>query len=147
MNELIISKMTLSDFNTLSDILISDFDDFWNENILKSELQNPFSTYIMAKLENKIVGFAGMIDTIDQMEITNIVVKKDYRKNGIGNILLNKLISLAKENKKTEIILEVNENNISAIKLYEKNGFKKCGLRKRYYNNTDNAIIMNLKIN
>lgn len=147
MNELIISKMTLSDFNTLSDILISDFDDFWNENILKSELQNPFSTYIMAKLESKIVGFAGMIDTIDQMEITNIVVKKDYRKNGIGNILLNKLISLAKENKKTEIILEVNENNISAIKLYEKNGFKKCGLRKRYYNNTDNAIIMNLKIN
>ena len=147
MNELIISKMTLSDFNTLSDILISDFDDFWNENILKSELQNPFSTYIMAKLENKIVGFAGMIDTIDQMEITNIVVKKDYRKNGIGNILLNKLISLAKENKKTEIILEVNENNISAIKLYEKNVFKKCGLRKRYYNNTDNAIIMNLKIN
>lgn len=147
MNELIISKMTLSDFNTLSDILISDFDDFWNENILKSELQNPFSIYIMAKLESKIVGFAGMIDTIDQMEITNIVVKKDYRKNGIGNILLNRLISLAKENKKSEIILEVNENNISAIKLYEKNGFKKCGLRKRYYNNTDNAIIMNLKIN
>lgn len=147
MNELIISKMTLSDFNALSDILISDFDDFWNENILKSELQNPFSTYIMAKLGNKIVGFAGMIDTIDQMEITNIVVKKDYRKNGIGNILLNKLISLAKENKKTKIILEVNENNISAIKLYEKNGFKKYGLRKRYYNNTDNAIIMNLKIN
>ncbi len=147
MNEIIISKMTLSDFNTLSDILIPDFDDFWNENILKSELQNPFSTYIIAKLENKIVGFAGMIDTIDQMEITNIVVKKDYRKNGIGNILLNKLISLAKGNKKTEIILEVNENNISAIKLYEKNGFKKCGLRKRYYNNTDNAIIMNLKIN
>ena len=147
MNELIIAKMTLSDFNALSDILISDFDDFWNENILKSELQNPFSTYIMAKLGNKVVGFAGMIDTIDQMEITNIVVKKDYRKNGIGNILLNRLISLAKENKKTEIILEVNENNISAIKLYEKNGFKKCGLRKRYYNNTDNAIIMNLKIN
>ncbi|MGN1310777.1 MAG: ribosomal protein S18-alanine N-acetyltransferase [Clostridia bacterium] len=147
MNELIIAKMTLSDFNALSDILISDFDDFWNENILKSELQNPFSTYIMAKLGNKIVGFAGMIDTIDQMEITNIVVKKDYRKNGIGNILLNRLISLAKENKKTEIILEVNENNISAIKLYEKNGFRKCGLRKRYYNNTDNAIIMNLKIN
>ena len=147
MNELIIAKMTLSDFNALSDILISDFDDFWNENILKSELQNPFSTYIMAKLGNKVVGFAGMIDTIDQMEITNIVVKKDYRKNGIGNILLNRLMSLAKENKKSEIILEVNENNISAIKLYEKNGFKKCGLRKRYYNNTDNAIIMNLKIN
>lgn len=147
MKEIIISKMTLSDFDNLSNTLISDFDDFWNKNILKTELQNPFSTYIIAKAEGEIVGFAGVIDTIDQMEITNIVVKKDFRKNGIGNILINKLISISKENKKEKIILEVNENNIPAIKLYEKNGFKKCGLRKKYYNNTDNAIIMNLKIN
>ena len=146
MSEITVSKMTLSDFDNLSHTLVSDFDDFWNKNILKSELQNPFSTYIIAKTENEIVGFAGIIDTLDQMEITNIVVKKTYRNNGIGNILLNKLILLSKESHKNEIILEVNENNIPAIKLYEKNGFKKCGLRKKYYNNTDNAIIMNLKI-
>lgn len=147
MNEIIISKMTLSDFDNLSNTLISDFDDFWNENMLKGELQNPLSTYIMAQIGNEIIGFAGIIDTVDQMEITNIVVKKSYRNKGFGNILLNKLISLSKEKHKEEILLEVNENNTPAIKLYEKNGFKKCGLRKKYYNNTDNAIIMNLKIN
>lgn len=146
MSEITVSKMTFSDFDDLSNTLVSDFDDFWNINILKSELQNPFSTYIIAKLETEIVGFAGIIDTVYQMEITNIVVKKIYRNKGIGNILLNKLISISKENNKNEIILEVNENNMPAIKLYEKNGFKKCGLRKKYYNNTDNAIIMNLKI-
>ena len=146
MSEITISKMTLSDFDTISNTLSLDFDDFWNKNILISELQNPFSTHIMAKIEDEIIGFAGILDTIDQMEVTNIVVKKTYRNNGIGNILLNKLISLSKENHKEEIILEVNENNTPAIKLYEKNGFKKCGLRKKYYNNTDNAIIMNLKI-
>lgn len=142
-----ISKMTLSDLESISSVLLCDFDAFWNYNILKSELENPYSEYIVLKKENEILGFAGILDTLDQMEITNIVVRKDMRNKGIGNILLNKLIELSKENKKNTIFLEVNSNNSVAIKLYEKNGFKKVGLRKRYYNNTYDAILMNLKIN
>ena len=45
------------------------------------------------------------------------------------------------------ITLEVNENNLDAIKLYEKFGFEKLGIRKKYYNNTDNALIMTKKLN
>lgn len=44
----------------------------------------------------------------------------------------------------TSITLEVNENNLPAIHLYEKFNFKRLGLRKKYYNNTDNAVIMTL---
>lgn len=142
-----ITQMSLSDLDNISPILISYFDDFWNYSILKSELENPNSKYIVAKLQEDIIGFAGIIDTFDQMEITNIVVRKDMRNKGIGNILLNKLIQLSKGNKKSMVFLEVNSNNLNAIKLYEKNGFKKVGLRKNYYNNTYDAILMNLKIN
>lgn len=142
-----IMQMTLSDLDNISSTLQTCFDDFWNYNILKSELENPNSKYIVAKMEETIIGFAGIIDTLDQMEITNIVVRKDMRNKGIGNILLNKLIQLSKGNQKNTIFLEVNSNNLNAIKLYEKNGFKKVGLRKKYYNNTDDAILMNLKIN
>lgn len=147
MSQYTISKMTFSDLENISSSLLSDFDNFWNYNILKSELENTRSQYIVLKAENEILGFAGIIDTLDQMEITNIVVRKDMRNKGIGNILLNKLIELSKENKKNTIFLEVNSNNSVAIKLYEKNGFKKVGLRKKYYNNTYDAILMNLKIN
>lgn len=146
MKNLVIDKMTLSDLNEISGNLTSDFDEFWNSSILESELKNPFSEYIIAKLNNKIVGFAGVIDTVDQLEITNIVVKKDYRKNGIGNELLTRLITLAKENGKDKITLEVNSTNLAAIKLYEKNGFKNVGIRKKYYNNTYDANIMTLKL-
>lgn len=142
-----IMQMTLSDLDNISSTLQTCFDDFWSYNILKSELENPNSKYIVAKMEETIIGFAGIIDTLDQMEITNIVVRKDMRNKGIGNILLNKLIQLSKGNQKNTIFLEVNSNNLNAIKLYEKNGFKKVGLRKKYYNNTDDAILMNLKIN
>ena len=140
-----ILNMTIQDLDEIKDILATDFDDFWNYNVFKSELENPNSNYIVAKQNGEILGFAGIIDTYDQMEITNIVVRKDYRNQGIGNLLLRELINFSKG--KNVIYLEVNSKNTNAIKLYEKNGFKKCGLRKRYYNNTDDAILMNLIIN
>ena len=142
-----ITKMELADLDKISSTLTSCFDDFWSYNILKSELENSNSKYIVAKLNGEIVGFAGIINTLDQMEITNIVVKKDMRNQGIGNTLLNELINLTIASKINTIFLEVNSNNTYAIKLYEKNGFKQVGLRKKYYNNTDDAILMNLKIN
>lgn len=144
MNSIEILDFTIGDLNKIKDILLTDFDNFWNYNILKSELENSTSHYIVAKRNDEILGFAGIIDTYDQMEITNIVVRKDYRSQGIGNLLLKELINLSKD--KNVIYLEVNSKNINAIKLYEKNGFKKCGLRKKYYNNTDDAILMELKL-
>ena len=61
----------------------------------------------------------------------NIIVKKEYRKKGIGQILLEKLISLSKETKLNTIILEVNVNNKIAINLYKKNGFKEIRKKKK----------------
>ena len=146
MRDIEIEEMTLTHLNEISNILTTEFDDFWNASILETELKNPYSKYIIAKYNNEIAGFAGVIDTVDQLEITNIVVKKTHRKEGIGNILLNELIKLAKRENKNEITLEVNNTNLPAIKLYEKNGFKNVGYRKRYYNNTDDANIMTLKL-
>ena len=145
MNQVVITSMTETDLDKIKDSLSSNFDDFWNYNIIKSELNNPVSKYIVAKLHEEIVGFAGIIDTVDQMEITNIVVRIDLRNRGIGDMLLKELINLSKE--KSSIFLEVNSKNEYAIKLYEKNGFKKCGLRKKYYKQTDDAIIMKLLLN
>jgi len=140
------SKMILDDLNSISSILQSDFDDFWNENILKSELKNENSYYIVAKENNDIVGFGGLWKSIDDIHITNIVTKKNFRNKGIGNAILNELINQAKIFGYNIITLEVNETNLPAIHLYKKFAFKEVGIRKKYYNNTDNAIIMNLEI-
>lgn len=141
-----IKPMILEDLESIKDILYSDFDDFWNYNVLKSDFENSNSKYFVAKLNEEIVGFAGMLDTVDQFEITNIVIKKNKRNIGIGNLLLKFLISFTKGNHKDRIYLEVNETNVAAIALYEKNGFKKNGLRKKYYKNIDDAILMTLNL-
>lgn len=142
-----ISNMSIKDLEEIADILETDFDNFWNYNIFKSELENGNSKYLVAKIDNKIVGFAGIIPIVDEADISNIVVHKDFRNKKIGSILLEKLFTLAISLNIETINLEVCEANYPAIKLYEKYGFEVCGLRKNYYNNCKSAILMkkNLK--
>jgi ribosomal-protein-alanine N-acetyltransferase len=139
-----ISEMNLQDLENIKGCLLTDFDNFWSYNILKQELENGKSKYFVAKQENEIVGFAGILLIIDQVNIMNIVVKKDKRNFGIGSSLLEEIIRYSKIHNATSITLEVNEKNIPAIKLYKKYGFKQVGLRRKYYNNEDNAILMDL---
>lgn len=141
MDNLEISDMTFDYFKEIEPIL-SNFDDFWTPQNLKSELENTNSKCIIAKLDNKIVGFAGIWFSVDDSHITNIAVHKDYRHQGIGSILLEKLIELARV--KSSLTLEVNTKNEFAYKLYLKYGFKNLGIRKKYYKNLDDAYIMTL---
>lgn len=141
-----ILDMTLEDFDEIKDILISDFDEFWTPEILKKEIIGENKKYIVVRENNQIVGFAGLMLNIDEAEIMNIVTKKEMRKKGIGTLLLEKIIEIAKNNNLEKIFLEVNENNKHAIKLYQKAGFQKIGIRKKYYHGKDNAIIMSKKI-
>ncbi len=137
-----IDYMDLSDLEQIKDILTTDFDDFWNYSILKDELNSKNSTYFVVKnKDNEILGFAGIKIILDEAEIMNIVTKKNYRKQGIGNLLLNRIILEAKDKNIKKVNLEVNENNIIAIHLYEKFGFNKDGERKNYYQD-QNAILM-----
>ena len=146
MKNIIIEKMTIEDVLKIEKDFGEKFDDFWNINILKSELNNNNSLYFVAKNENEILGFAGILLNFDFSEITNIVVRKDFRKFGIGKMLLEKIIEETKKNNKKMIYLEVNENNTNAINLYKKYRFEEVGRRKKYYNQKDDAILMNLKL-
>ena len=139
---MVIEKMNLTDLEQIKDILITDFDDFWNYSVLKNELNSKNSTYFVVKNENdKILGFAGIKIILDEAEIMNIVTKKDYRNQGIGKVLLDKIIVEAKNKNIRKVNLEVNESNKIAIHLYEEFGFIKNGERKNYYN-SQNAILM-----
>lgn len=139
-----IQPMVESDIVSISPNFEIDFDKFWNINNLKNDFNNPNSTYFTAKIGDEIVGFAGFLAICDEANIMNIVTKFSKRNIGIGTKLLNALIDSAKKQGLKSITLEVNANNYSAIHLYKKFEFKRIGLRKKYYNNTDDAIIMSL---
>jgi len=145
-NNIEITKMTLSDLDNIQNNLISDFDDFWTINTFYDELNNENSYYLIAKINNEIVGFAGMKIILDEADIMNVVTKNTMRNNGIGFCILTHLINIAKEKNIHKLTLEVNEKNFSAIHLYNKLGFKQIAIREKYYNGVDTAIIMQLEI-
>lgn len=139
-----IRNMSVFDLEKIKDVLFSEFDDFWTYNIFKEELKNPNSQYFVAQIDNEIVGFAGILKILDEIHITNIVTKISNRHTGIASSLLKKLITVSNLECATLITLEVNELNTNAINLYEKFNFKKLGLRKNYYGQNRNALIMTL---
>jgi len=101
---------------------------------------NPFNIYshtIAYMSDNIIEGIIVYDYIVDRLEIDYIVVDEKYRNNGIASNLLSYLI----EKYNCGISLEVKSNNEAAIKLYEKYGFYKAAIRKKYYGNID-AILM-----
>ncbi len=113
------------------------FPNIWSYKVLEEDYKN--SKYIVAKQNNEIVGFSGTRTVLDEMEIINIVTRADKQNQGIASNMLSYLI---RKNNVEKINLEVNENNIKAIKLYSKFGFRQVGKRKNYYNGKEDAILM-----
>ena len=145
--DLKIEKMTLNDLNSIQNILFTEFDNFWTYSAFIQELKCENSYFLVARnSSNEIVGFAGLKVIVDEADIMNIVVKKSFRRHHIGSILLENLISYSKSLNLKTVTLEVNEHNLSAIRLYDKFNFDHIGIRKKYYNGESDAIIMSKKI-
>lgn len=105
--------------------------------LLSKETDKIFGYYV----NNTLWGFIHIQVLYETIDVINIVVDKDKRNQGIGNELLNYVLNVYKGNN-YYIILEVDEKNSSAIRLYEKNGFSVIDKRLNYYKNGNNALIM-----
>ena len=91
----------------------------------------------------KILGYCGLLMVLDEGDITNVAVRRDRQKEGIGAFLMQSLIRLAAEREVTTIHLEVRVGNETAIRLYERMGFTGDGIRKAYYSDpVEDALLM-----
>ena len=146
MNTLDFLEMNYSDLESIKDILIDEFDYFWSYTTLKDECSSSTSKYFVIKKNNIVLGFCGIKIITDFAEIMNIVIKKDSRGLGLSNFLLENTISKCRELNLKSINLDVNVENTIAINLYKKYNFVKVGIRKKYYNNVSDAILMTLNL-
>lgn len=95
----------------------------------------------------RIVGFAGIMLVADEAELLNIAVTPSFRGQGIGQMLLDKMITEAAQKATRRLLLEVRKSNVSAMQMYNKNQFVKLGERKNYYSNPkEDAVIMERKL-
>lgn len=119
----------------------------WSITEFEKEIENPIATYYVAVVNNKVVGYGGFWWVMFEAEITNIAVHPDFRKQGIAMKILQAMIKKCLETSTTLLHLEVRESNAPALSLYNKLGFKQDGLRKGYYSDGENAVLMTKEIN
>ena len=99
--------------------------------------------FVVVEEKGEILGFAGMLLALDQGDIATIAVKRSRQREGIGQFLLEGMLRLARDMGICVFYLEVRVSNEEAIRLYERCGFGRDGLRKGYYTDPDeDALLM-----
>lgn len=130
----------------LNSILVLEkilYKDPWNEKNFESELSHNDYAYMYVLEENGVIlGYAGFWLSYEYATITKVSINPALQNRGLGFYLFNKIIEIAKELGATSFSLEVRESNLIAQKLYKKAGYQAVGMRKGYYSDGENAIVM-----
>jgi ribosomal-protein-alanine N-acetyltransferase len=138
-----ITRMTADDVCELAELDKKCFTVPWSEQSFRDETDNALAIYFVAKENNKCVGYAGFWNVSGEGDITNVAVLPEYRRLGIGSVLIEAVIKKAAELELSLLTLEVRRSNTAAQNLYSKYGFEVIGERKRYYSdNREDALIM-----
>lgn len=141
-----IEKMTADHVLQVAQLEKICFSDPWSERSVASELANPLSLWLVALEGSTVAGYVGSQTVCGETDMMNVAVHPDYRRWGIGEMLLLSLVEELKKQDSHSLTLEVRASNAPAQALYEKLGFSQVGLRKNYYRNPkEDACILQLR--
>ncbi|MEV1248042.1 ribosomal protein S18-alanine N-acetyltransferase [Nonomuraea sp. NPDC049750] len=122
--------------------------DAWSEAMLRGELADQPRTrhYVVALVDQEIVGYAGLAAAADQADVQTIAVVQPNQGTGVGGAMLAELLAEAGRRAVREIFLEVRADNPQARGVYEHFEFEVIGRRRRYYDDGTDAIMMRRKL-
>ena len=146
MSEITVGLMTANDVDAVHEIETACFKTPWSRESFMHEItENQCARYVVVRENGRAIAYAGVWFILDEGHITNIAVHPDKRGQGIGEMVCQAMIQLAADSGMSVMTLEVRRSNEIAQKLYHKLGFIDVGYRKRYYENTEDALIMFLE--
>ena len=132
---MMIQKMNAAHVPQIAQLEKLCFSDPWSENSIASELNSRLSDWLVVTEGEQVVAYVGAQTVIDSSDMMNIAVHPDFRRRGIGEMLVAALEEQLRQRGSKMLLLEVRDSNVPAIALYEKLGFHQVGLRKNYYRN------------
>ena len=119
------------------------FSEPWSERSIAHELTNPLSYWLVAVEGDRLAGYVGSQSVLDEADMMNIAVEPAYRRQGIAEGLVERLVSHLALTQVRCLTLEVRASNEPAKALYEKLGFIQVGRRPNYYRNPkEDALIL-----
>ena len=140
---MILREMLVDDLDQVMEIEEELFSVPWTKEGFLTFLMKENGMFLVVEEKGRILGYCGLLMVLDEGDVTNVAVCRDRQREGIGNFLMESMIRLAEESGITMIHLEVRAGNETAIRLYERQGFVRDGLRKGYYTEpTEDAVLM-----
>ena len=141
-NEVSVTRMTSDHLEAVAAIEVECFAEPWSAKSLEMLLGASGIAFVVCA-QGTVVAYAGMMTVLDEGQITNVAVSRNFRRLGYGRLVVEELINYAKEHNFYNISLEVRESNAAAISLYESCGYSTAGVRKNFYRfPTENALVM-----
>jgi len=142
---LVISRMDRRDIREVMPIENAVYPKPWTERVFTDEIEmmrRDQRLYLVGRVGRTLVGYCGLLYADDAAHVTNIAVHPEWRSRGIATEFMLELTERAIAAGFASLTLEVRHTNEDAQGLYRRFGFVPAGVRKRYYENTDDAIVM-----
>lgn len=140
---MILREMLVEDLDQVMKIERELFSPPWTREGFFTYLTHKDAMFLVVEEKGEILAYCGLLMVLDEGDITNVAVRPDRQREGIGHFLMDSLIRLAEEQGVTTIHLEVRVGNDTAIRLYERMDFTRDGIRKQYYTDpVEDALLM-----
>ncbi len=134
---------TMADLDAVVAIEQAVFPAPWTRRMFEESLCGPGAAFVVAHIDQRIVGYALVRIIADEAELLTIAVALNAQRQGIGDRLMQWVIAQAQAARATMLYLEVRVSNAAAQRLYQRCGFAPCGRRVRYYQQPiEDALVM-----
>lgn len=141
-SDVILCKMQSKHVDAVYEISKKSLKEAWDKNSINAELDNPLANYLVAIKDDVVLGFVGIWIIAGEGNITNVAVDPTFRGLGIGKLLMQSILENCINENVDSVTLEVRKSNLIAQNLYESLGFKNEGVRKKFYPDKEDAVIM-----
>ncbi len=142
-DDISVCSMTERDLEQVLAIENDAFPRPWTRDHFLDELRSPHSFPLVALGRDGVVlGYICPMQILDEGHILDVAVRKDFCGKGIGRLLVETSLRMCREKGSDFVSLEVRPSNVAAISLYRRLGFSEVGRRKGYYENGEDALLM-----
>jgi [ribosomal protein S18]-alanine N-acetyltransferase len=114
----------------------------WSRSSFLQEFDNSFSRMLVVENNDQVTGYLCCWCVADEVHVLNVAVHPGYRRRGIARGLMEEILLEARKEKAKTVSLEVRKGNLAAVSLYHHLGFHQIGVRRRYYENGEDALLM-----
>ncbi len=143
---MIFSKMEVDDVAQVVAIETSVFPYPWSRGNFLDSLASGYEGWVMRDAKQHLLAYFVVMVALEEAHLLTIAVRQDAQGTGVGRLLMDKAVSIARGAAAEKILLEVRPSNSRALGVYQRYGFKQIGLRKAYYpapdNGREDALVM-----